>query len=198
VKPGREVLGQAEAIGFQDCLEELCSSLVLQPGGGARAYTRRERLGLVERAWWPYRSGIVIVIAGVESGVAKIGGFSSAKWKTKGDVRMTIEIRVDLADDGDVDSLRLWLSDVREVRAVPEPLPSRPGEQGDPWGFLSVLCGTGGAVTVALNALTTWIESKATRVKVRIGETEVELSGPDPKALAQLIEAAGKATETGR
>ena len=106
---------------------------------------------------------------------------------------MSFEIRVYLADDSDIGSLGAWLADVPEVDTTPVPGPSRPGEQGGAWDFLSVLCGTGGAVKFALDALTTWIESKATRARVKIGDVEMELSGPDPEALERLIEAAGKA-----
>jgi hypothetical protein len=109
---------------------------------------------------------------------------------------MSIEIRVYLGDGGDIDSLRVWLNGVPEVSAAPMSRPSRPGEQGDAWEFLSVLCGTGGAVTVAINAVATWVESRAIRAKVRIGETEVELRGPDPEALARLAEAALRAARS--
>ncbi|MGF1425465.1 effector-associated constant component EACC1 [Kitasatospora sp. LaBMicrA B282] len=108
---------------------------------------------------------------------------------------MSVEIKVYLTDGGDISSLHAWLEDVPQVVATPVPSPSRPGEQGGAWDFLSVLCGTGGAVTVTLNALTAWIESKTTQAKVKIGEVEVELRGPDPEALARLMEAASKAAE---
>lgn len=108
---------------------------------------------------------------------------------------MSIEIRVYLADSGDIGSLGAWLQDVPDVGTRPVPGPSRPGEQGGAWDFLSVLCGTGGAVKFALDALTTWIDSKATRARVKIGDVEIELSGPDPQALERLIEAAGKAAQ---
>lgn len=103
-----------------------------------------------------------------------------------------IELRVYLADSHGIGSLRTWLEDVPGVMAEPVPGASRPGEQGDAWDFLSVLCGTGGAVTVVLNALATWIESKVTHARVVVGQTEVELRGPDPEALARLVRAAGE------
>jgi hypothetical protein len=108
---------------------------------------------------------------------------------------MRVEIRVYLADCGGIGSLGAWLADVPDVATTPVPGPVRPGEQGGAWDFLSVLCGTGGAVTLAVNALTTWIESKATHARVKIGEVEMELNGPDPEALERLIEAAGKAAQ---
>ncbi len=103
-----------------------------------------------------------------------------------------IEIQVYLADNEGIGSLRSWLQDVPGVSAEPIAGASRTGEQGDAWDFLSVLCGTGGAVTVMVNALTTWIESKVTHARVVIGQTEVELRGPDPEALARLVQAAGE------
>lgn len=103
-----------------------------------------------------------------------------------------IELRVFLADNAGIGSLRAWLDDVPEVLAEPVARSSQPGEQGDAWDFLSVLCGTGGAVTVVVNALATWIESKVTHARVMVGRTEVELRGPDPEALARLVQAAGE------
>ncbi|HKS47451.1 MAG TPA: hypothetical protein VJT49_20550 [Amycolatopsis sp.] len=107
------------------------------------------------------------------------------------------EIRIYLADSSGIDSLRAWLDDIPRVTTEPVTRPLRPGEQGGAWDFLSVLCGTGGAVTVALKALTTWIESKVTHARVTIGDAEVELHGPDPEALARLTDAASKAVQNG-
>jgi hypothetical protein len=108
---------------------------------------------------------------------------------------MSVEIRVYLADSGDVSSLGAWLEDVPEVSTKPVPSPARPGEQGGAWDFLSVLCGTSGAVKFALDALTTWLESKATHARIKTGEVEMELRGPDPEALKRLIDAASKAAQ---
>lgn len=108
---------------------------------------------------------------------------------------MSVEIRVYLADSGDVGSLGAWLQDVPDVGTTPVASSPRPGEQGGAWDFLSVLCGTGGAVKFAVDALTTWIESKATHARVKIGEVEVELRGPDPVALERLMDAAGRVTQ---
>ncbi|MFE6055007.1 hypothetical protein ACFQ6N_30010 [Kitasatospora sp. NPDC056446] len=105
---------------------------------------------------------------------------------------MSVELRIYLGDGRGMDSLRAWLDDVQGVSTEPVPAPSGPGEQGDVWAFLSVVCGAGGAITVALNALSTWVESRVTQVRVRVGETEVELRGPDPDALARLLNAAGE------
>ncbi|MGC7096030.1 effector-associated constant component EACC1 [Amycolatopsis lurida] len=106
---------------------------------------------------------------------------------------MTTQLTVRLADSAEIGSLHTWLASIPDIESRPVARPARPGEQGDVWEFLAVLCGTGGAVTVAINAVATWIESKITHAKVRIGETEVELRGPDPEALARLVEAARKA-----
>lgn len=103
------------------------------------------------------------------------------------------EMRVYLADHADFGSLRTWLAEVPEVSAEPVPRASRPGEQGDVWDFLSVLFGTGGAAAVAVNALTTWIESRMVHARIVIGDTEVELRGHDPEALERLVAAAGRA-----
>ncbi|WP_410579138.1 effector-associated constant component EACC1 [Amycolatopsis sp. lyj-108] len=103
-----------------------------------------------------------------------------------------IEIQVYLAGNDGIGSLQAWLQDVPGVLVEPVAGVSRTGEQGDAWDFLSVLCGTGGAVTVAVNALATWIESKVTHARVVVGQTEMELRGPDPEALTRLVQAAGE------
>lgn len=108
---------------------------------------------------------------------------------------MSVEIKIYLADNGDIDSLCTWLGGIPDISLEAVPSPSGPGEQGDAWDFLAVLCGTGGALTVGLRSLTTWIESKVTHARVVIGETEVELRGPDPQALERLVEAATKASK---
>jgi Effector Associated Constant Component 1 len=110
---------------------------------------------------------------------------------------MSTELRIYLADSSGIDSLRAWLGDIPNVTTEPVARPLRPGEQGGAWDFLVVVCGASGAVTVALKALTTWIESKATHVRVKIGDAEVELRGPDPEALARLMDAASKAAQNG-
>ena len=107
---------------------------------------------------------------------------------------MSIEIKVYLADDSGIGSLGAWLRDVPDAEIASVAGPSRPGEQGSAWDFLSVLCSTGGAVTLAVNALATWIDSKATHARVKIGDVEVELRGPDPEALERLMAAADEVT----
>ncbi|HEY0694325.1 MAG TPA: hypothetical protein VGD71_35475 [Kribbella sp.] len=110
---------------------------------------------------------------------------------------MSVEIQIYLADNSDIDSLGRWLGDVPDVSAEPVPSPSGPAEQGDAWDFLSVLCGSGGAAAVAVRALATWIESKVTHARVKIGDVEVVLRGPDPEALGRLVEASSKAVQGG-
>ncbi|TCO60759.1 effector-associated constant component EACC1 [Actinocrispum wychmicini] len=110
---------------------------------------------------------------------------------------MSVAIRVYLADNTDIDLLGRWLGDVPDVSTEPVPSPSGPAEQGDAWEFLSVLCGSGGAAAVALRALAIWIESKVTHARVKIGDVEVVLRGPDAEALARLVEASGKAVQGG-
>jgi hypothetical protein len=107
---------------------------------------------------------------------------------------MITEVRVSVADSSDMVLLGRWLNDVPDVDTRLVPSPSGRGEQGGAWDFLGVLCGTTGAVKFALDALATWIESKATHARVKIGEVEVELRGPDPEALGRLMAAAGKVT----
>ena len=73
---------------------------------------------------------------------------------------MSTEMRVHLADNNDIGSLRAWLENVPDVSAKPVPRLSHPGQQDDVWDFLNVSCGTSRAVTAAVNAVATWIERK--------------------------------------
>jgi Effector Associated Constant Component 1 len=88
--------------------------------------------------------------------------------------------------------LRQWLRDVHDVRIEPVTAPSKPGEQGDAWDFLVALCASGGAVPVLLGALSSWIEARVTKVRVKVQDVEVELTGTDPEALEVLLNAARK------
>jgi hypothetical protein len=103
-----------------------------------------------------------------------------------------VEVRITPTDSTDVPRLQQWLRDVRDVRIEPVTAPSKPGEQGDPWDFLIALCATGGAVPVLLGALRSWIETRVTKVRVKIQDVEVELTGTDPEALETLLKAARK------
>jgi hypothetical protein len=103
---------------------------------------------------------------------------------------MGAQIRIYPEDAGDLVSLRDWLADIREVGVVPVPRETRPGEQGGIWGSLAVACGEGGAATVLVRALTTWIESRVTTLRVKTDDgTELVLKTSDAAELApRLIE----------
>jgi Effector Associated Constant Component 1 len=102
----------------------------------------------------------------------------------------TVEVRITPTDSTDVPRLQQWLRDVRDVRIEPVTSESKPGEQGDSWDFLVALCATGGAVPVLLGALRSWIEARVTKVRVKIHDVEVDLTGTDPEALEALLKAA--------
>ncbi|GAB2829877.1 hypothetical protein GCM10027176_37840 [Actinoallomurus bryophytorum] len=108
---------------------------------------------------------------------------------------MSTELRIYLADGSDIDSLRAWLGDIPSVTTEPVARPPQPGEQGGAWDFLMVLCGTNGAVHFALQALTTWIESKETSARVKHGDIEIKLRGPDSEAIARMMEAINPAAQ---
>ncbi|ADJ47138.1 hypothetical protein AMES_5313 [Amycolatopsis mediterranei S699] len=109
-----------------------------------------------------------------------------------------VEVRITPTDSADVPRLQQWLRDVRNVRLEPVPAPSEPGEQGDSWDFLVALCTTGGAVPVLLSALRSWIEARVTKVRVKIQDVEVELTGTDPEALETLLKVARKSVPSGK
>ena len=107
-------------------------------------------------------------------------------------LKASAELQIQLANHGDIGSLYRWLCKEPEITATPADRPPKPGEQGGAWDFLIVLCGTEGAVRVALHALEAWIESKVTEVRIKVGDVEIVLRGRDPIALECIVEAARK------
>ena len=110
---------------------------------------------------------------------------------------MDIELRIQVEDDGDFASLQDWLAGISGLAITPVPGPSRVGAQGSGWDFLGVACGTGGAVTVAMNALKVWLESRVTKVRVKIGPDgkEFAFSGSNVQAAMAELLALAKALE---
>jgi Effector Associated Constant Component 1 len=103
-----------------------------------------------------------------------------------------VEVRITPANSMDTSRLQQWLRTVRDVRTEVVTATSKPGEQGDAWDFLVAVCATGGAVPVLLGAVSSWIEARVTKVRVKIRDIEVELTGTDPEALEILLKAARK------
>lgn len=110
---------------------------------------------------------------------------------------MGIELRIYAEDSGDFTSLRDWLAGIRGLDVTPVAQPGRAGLQGSGWDFLSVACGTGGAATVAVGALKAWIESRVTKVRVKIGPDgkEFVVSGTDVQGVMAELSALVKVLE---
>lgn len=108
---------------------------------------------------------------------------------------MRSDMSLQVEDHEKLGSLVDWLSGLPDVTVTSVAAPSQPNSQGSGWDALVVACGAGGAVTVAVRALTTWIESTVTRVRVRIGENELEITSRNaaelaPRIMAELTRAA--------
>jgi hypothetical protein len=73
-----------------------------------------------------------------------------------------------------------WLTGLSSTTVTPVPKEARAGEQGTAWDVLTVACQTGGAATVAVQALKTWLESRVTTIRVKLGEAEIEAISPRP------------------
>ncbi|MFF4543555.1 hypothetical protein ACFY1J_04820 [Streptomyces sp. NPDC001406] len=83
------------------------------------------------------------------------------------------------------DELARALAALPDVRSeLDDPVKSRfRGDRGSSiWSLVSVACGTGGAATVAVAAIRQWIDASVTKIRVKVGNTEVEIEGRNPEA----------------
>lgn len=110
---------------------------------------------------------------------------------------MTVELRVHLADGGQLADLREWMGghpgvDVRAVGRKPDR-----NSQGTAWDFLSVACAAGGPLVAAVRALQLWIEAQVTEIEVEVGGRRIKVTGRTAgTVLPQVVEAA-RALEAG-
>lgn len=63
------------------------------------------------------------------------------------------------------------------------------------WEFLSVACGTGGAVTVAVKTIGQWIAATVTTVRVKVGEDEFVVQSRDVDTVLPKVTAAAEALQ---
>lgn len=103
---------------------------------------------------------------------------------------MAIELEIYAAHSDDIIGCLNHLHGLPDVVVDPRSGPVRVGEQNAGlWEFLTVTCGTGGAATVAVQALRGWIESKTTTLTIKVGSTEISLRTDNAAvAIPQLIE----------
>jgi hypothetical protein len=102
---------------------------------------------------------------------------------------MPEKLAIYVQDSAEFDSLYEWMSGLSGVQVNAVAHEALSGEQGSAWEFLLVSCGTGGAVTVALSALRVWIESRATIIRVKNGDSEIEIRSSNlNKAIPHLME----------
>ena len=102
---------------------------------------------------------------------------------------MDVRLAVQVEDDAEFDSLQQWMSGLSGVTVAAVPSKPRACEQGSAWDFLSVACETGGAVTVAVSALKTWIESRVTTIRVKVGDADITVKSIDSdKAMSRVLE----------
>ncbi|MFE9633569.1 hypothetical protein [Streptomyces sp. NPDC006463] len=111
---------------------------------------------------------------------------------------MEFEVRVESDPTGaDIRSLADWLArdaDVREAKATVTVLESeqRPDEMGPLADAVQVLLEPDGVLVAVVTAVGVWLESRGrrTRIRVRQGDTEVEIDSADvddPEAVAESI-----------
>lgn len=103
---------------------------------------------------------------------------------------MATELVVYTENNAELDSLRDWLGNLSDTEVSVRTSAPAKGHQAGGWDFLIVSCGTGGAVTVALGSLKVWLESRVTTVRVKAGESELELrSGNLDEDMPHLLRA---------
>lgn len=102
---------------------------------------------------------------------------------------MGVLLAIGVEDDTEFDSLHDWLTGLSGTTVAAVPKQARAGEQGTAWDVLTVACETGGAATVAVQALKTWLESRVTTIRVKIGTADVEVKSTDSEqAMAQVLD----------
>lgn len=74
---------------------------------------------------------------------------------------------------------------------------SAPNAQGSVWDFLTVVCGSGGALTAAVRALQLWIEARVTVVHITAGGKTFTVHTSDVRTMMPVVEAAARALEPG-
>jgi len=116
---------------------------------------------------------------------------------------MSVELKVYTDDANQFDDLRGWLTGQHPgivVTAVPKA--PEPYAQGSLWDFLEVACTTGGAGTAAVHALTQWIKSRVSAVRIEVGEAKFVVEGPAAEAImpevAELVRALERARDDDR
>jgi hypothetical protein len=110
---------------------------------------------------------------------------------------MTVELRVRLADGGQLADLREWMGGHQGVGVRAVARPPDPNSQGTAWDFLSVACAAGGPLVAAVRALQLWIEAHVTEIEVEVGERRIKVTSRTAETvLPQVIEAA-RALEAG-
>jgi hypothetical protein len=102
---------------------------------------------------------------------------------------MGVRLAIQVEDDTEFDSLQDWLTGLSGADVTAVPKQHRAGQQGTAWDVLTVACETGGAATVAVQALKTWLESRVTTIRVKIGESDIEVKSTDSEqAMSQVLD----------
>ncbi|MFD9636832.1 effector-associated constant component EACC1 [Streptomyces violascens] len=55
------------------------------------------------------------------------------------------------------------------------------------WEFLSIICGTGGAATVAVRTIGTWIASTVTKIRIKVGDDEFVIEARNAEAVLPRV-----------
>lgn len=110
---------------------------------------------------------------------------------------MTVTLAVYPETSALLDSLRTELLGQPggpEVETLMDP-EARAHRDSGVWEFLSVACGTGGAVTVAVKTIGQWIAATVTTVRVKVGEHEFVVHSRDVDVVMPKVTAAVEALQ---
>ncbi len=104
-----------------------------------------------------------------------------------------MQLTVTVPDDAEATrSLSQWCRrdpELRGVRIVPLTSPTRPGEMGFVGDALEFLSDNNALITAAVSTLGTWLATRAvrTRIRVRIGDREVDIDTTNPKKAQEIL-----------
>lgn len=102
---------------------------------------------------------------------------------------MVVGFRVHLDDNGELEDLREWMSELEGVSVQAVARSAASNSQGSVWDFLSVTCGAGGPVVAALRALQLWIDARTTVILIEVEGSRFEVRSQDPAVLAEVASA---------
>ncbi|WP_194891334.1 effector-associated constant component EACC1 [Catenulispora pinisilvae] len=99
---------------------------------------------------------------------------------------MGITLTVHATDRKELAELEEWLGGIGGVKVQSVSAPGASNTQGL-WEFLSVACGAGGPAVGLVQALKVWIESRATTIRVTVGDSEFVVRSIDAATVLPIV-----------